>query len=192
MQVAVLLTTGSEELEAVTIIDILRRCSKIEKADIVISGSVNLHVECSRGVVIRGDKFIGEVNWCTYDAIVLPGGMKGAEHFKESLDVQKAISFMWTSNKLVAAICASPIAIKAAGVGYGMLATSHPCVKPRIQNHFDYTDAHPVVTAQADGRCLITSQGPGTALLFSLAIIEYLCGVESRTKVATPLMLPNH
>ena len=189
---AVVITNGSEELEAVTIIDILRRSKNIE-ASLVVLGESTLHVECSRHVTIIGDVLFRDYDWETADAIILPGGMIGARTFESSKVLHAVIQALWGKGKVVAAICASVVALKASGIGKGLRATSHPCVKAEVDNHFTFDDISDVVQAFNSSHSsaqLVTSRGPGTALRFALSLIAVFVGSEEAKSLESSLMMP--
>lgn len=177
----VVVTEGTEEMEATITIDLLRRAD----IDVTVAGldSADI-VTCSRGVCLRPDTSLAEVK-DTADVFVLPGGMGGARAFAGSANVREWILRHIDADKTVAAICAAPMAFAEHGVFDGRRMTSHPAVKEVIEQHGEYC-YDPVV---CDGD-LITSRGPGTAIDFGLAIIEHLLGPEKAAEVRAPLMLP--
>ncbi|EPZ33702.1 DJ-1 [Rozella allomycis CSF55] len=163
--ILVLVANGSEEIETVTIVDVLRR-AKLEV--VLASVSSHLEVKCSRGVVLKADILIDEVN--DFVAIVLPGGLQGAKAFSTSskvLDLLKKFDF---ENKIVAAICAGPIALAKAGIGRGKKVTSHPVAQNEMKD-FQFSPDDVVVDDH-----IVTSRCPGTAITFSLALVELLAG----------------
>ncbi len=177
----VLLATGSEEMEAVISIDVLRRAG-IEVTVAGVDGAEP--VRCSRGVVIAPDVALSEVDG-VYDVLVLPGGAEGAKRLAESAQVGDLLRDHELGGRMVAAICAAPIALQAHGVFEGRKLTSHPSVKPLLESWGDYTE-HPV---EADGN-LITSRGPGTAFPFALRIVGALTDAERMVEVRAPMMFP--
>lgn len=190
LKVAVLITDGSEELEAVTVVDVLRR-SKSLQVELIVLGQ-NLQVECSRQVRIVGDVLFEDANLEDFDAIVLPGGMRGARAFEASVDLQKILQNFWAKGKLIAAICASVVALKAAGIGKGVPATSHPCVRDELQDFFKYDNISAVVEfhdSRSNAR-LVTSRGPGTALAFAVSLLVQLTSEEEAFILTKPLMIP--
>ena len=127
--------------------------------------------------------------------------MKGAQKFKSSDKLKDIIKtkFWDIENKIVAAICASVIVIRACGIAKGLAATSHPCVRNELSgiyptqflDFFEYDDCSPFVTSISDkGQVLITSRGPGTAMVFALEILKFLTGKEESESVRKPLMIP--
>lgn len=178
----VLLASGTEEIEAVTTIDLLRRA----QIDVVVAG---LHgedlVECSRGVRLKPDGGLDAVQR-DFDAVVLPGGMGGAEAFAASEAVGRWLRRQVERDRTVGAICAAPMALVKHQVYAGFRMTSHPVVKSIVESHGTW-EKMPVVK----DRNLITSQGPGTAIAFGLMLIEHLEGIDKAAEVRAPLMIPN-
>lgn len=185
-KVLVPLATGFEEIEAVTIIDVLRR-AKVEVQVLAIEPGA-AWVEGSHGISIEVD---GDLSAAPsrleslLDAIVLPGGMPGSKHLSESTALHQILREHHSSGTLIAAICAAPIALEAAGLLKGRNATSYPSFQAQLQS------AKLVVTDQAvveDSR-IMTSQGPGTALEFSLALVARLCGAEAAQKLREGMLV---
>lgn len=180
-KVLIPLADGCEEIEAVTIIDILRRAG----IKVIVAGLANSPVKCSRGTVIVPDVSLEEVMADAFDMIVLPGGMPGAEHLKNDSRIRQLLKKMAAAGQYVAAICAAPMALHAAGVLEKKTATSFPGVLDKLPGSHAYS-AEPVVI---DGN-VVTSRGPGTAMDFALTLVELLCGTEQRKKVESPLQRP--
>lgn len=175
------LAEGCEELEAVTVIDLLRRAG----IDVVVAGLADGPVHCSRGTVIVPDAVLEDVLSRSFDMIVLPGGMPGAEHLKNDQRVIRLLRQVAASGHYVAAICAAPMALHAAGLLEGKTATSFPGVLDELQGTHTYSTQAVVI----DGN-IVTSRGPGTAMDFALTLIELLCGSELRKQVEAPLQRP--
>jgi 4-methyl-5(b-hydroxyethyl)-thiazole monophosphate biosynthesis len=178
--VLVPLADGCEELEAVTIIDLLRRAG----VEVVAAGLKPGTVRASRGVHLVPDMTLDEALRHDYDMVVLPGGMPGAAHLKEDPRIIELLKRMAATGKYTAAICAAPMVLAEAGVLNGRQATSYP----------GFLDALPGVTVSAeavvqDGKVL-TSRGPGTAMDFALALVEVLAGPDKRRQVETALVRP--
>lgn len=177
----VLLAQGSEEMEAVISIDVMRRGA----IDVTVAGIDGAGpVRCSRGVVITPDVALDSVDR-EVDMIVLPGGAEGATRLAQSEAVGRLLRAQEQSGRWVAAICAAPIALKAHGVFRNRQLTSHPSVKPMLEGWGEYSE-HSVV---ADGN-LITSRGPGTAFAFALRIVGALTDAERMLEVRAPMMFP--
>lgn len=180
--VLVPLAAGCEELEAVTIIDLLRRAG----IEVVSAGLEDGPVRCSRGTRLLPDVTLDEVVGREFDMIVLPGGLPGAEHLREDPRIRSLLTRMSAADRYVAAICAAPRVLADTGLLDNRQATSFPGVLDgmNVQGLAYREDA--VVT---DGK-IITSRGPGTAMDFALTLIESLLGKAKRDEVEEPLQRP--
>ncbi|HQR50046.1 MAG TPA: DJ-1/PfpI family protein [Methylophilaceae bacterium] len=172
------LAQGCEELEAVTVIDILRRAG----IEVITAGLLPGPVVASRGTVLLPDAELGQVLHQAFDMIVLPGGMPGSEHLKNDARVIALMKQLAASGKYVAAICAAPMALHAAGLLQGKNATSFPGVLDQLPGSHHYCSDAVVV----DGN-IVTSRGPGTAMDFALTLVELLVGKASRERVESGL-----
>ena len=172
---------GTEDLEAVAIIDVLRRAdAKVTVASV----TGNRQVTFSRGMVITADTLLENCLNHEYDLVVLPGGIPGAENLRDSVDLVKLLKRQRETGLLYGAICASPaVILEHHGLLEGRQATCHPAFVEQLTNK-DRAASRVVV----DGNC-ITSQGAGTAVEFSLALVEQLYGKEKRDEVATGMAL---
>jgi len=180
--VLVPIAPGCEELEAVTIIDLLRRAG----ITVVSAGLQEGPVKCSRGTVLVPDTTLDEALKQDYDMVVLPGGMPGAKNLNEDPRVKALLRKMADSGKYTGAICAAPLVLAEAGLLAGKRATSFPGFVDRM-NLPDVTYVNdPVVQ---DGK-VITSRGPGTAMDFALALIEAVVGKAKRDEVEGGLQRP--
>ncbi len=180
LKVLVPLAQGCEELEAVTITDLLTRAG-IK----VVTASLDKNpVQASRGMVLIADTLIDSVMNDTFDAIVLPGGLPGADHLQSDSRVQSKLKSMAADNKIIAAICAAPKALASAGLLDGKKITSYPGSLEQCNIRNAYYKEQSVVV---DGN-IITSRGPGTAMDFTLILIEQLLGKQKRNEVEAPLM----
>jgi protein deglycase len=166
-RVIVPVANGFEEIEAVTIIDILRRAG----LDVVVAGVEGTDVVGSHDIALRCDAMIDECKEA--DAIVLPGGMPGSRRLRENDAVRSAIARLHAEGKLLAAICAAPTVLEACGVLDGRRATSHPHHADEMKRCVYVTD-----DVVVDGN-VITSRGAGTAIDFSAAVVRYL--VDDKT-----------
>ena len=172
---------GTEELEAVAIIDILRRAGAVVT---VASVSGNRQITASRGVVIVADDLIEACLENDYDLVVLPGGIPGAEHLRDSATLTGMLKRQREKEGLYGAICASPaVVLEHHGLLEGRQATCHPGFAKQLTAR-DRIESRVVV----DGNCL-TSRGPGTAVEFALALVEKLFGKEKREEVAAPMVV---
>ena len=177
--VLVPLAQGCEELEAVTIIDLLRRAD----IEVVTAGLDREPVRASRGVVLVPDTDLDSALERSYDMVVLPGGMPGAENLQQDARIRVLLQEMAADGRYIAAICAAPKVLAAAGLLEGRRATSFPGFLDATTIAGLVYEETPVVK---DGR-LITSRGPGTAMDFALVLIEELAGPERRAEVESKL-----
>jgi 4-methyl-5(b-hydroxyethyl)-thiazole monophosphate biosynthesis len=176
-RVLVPLAEGFEELEAVTIIDVLRRAG----IDVVIAALGESPVAGSHGIRIAADTPLGALAEQQFDMIAMPGGMPGADHLRKDARIAELIHRLRGQGKPVAAICAAPMVLAAAGVLDGRRATSYPGFLKDAQQT-TVVDESVVI----DGG-IITSRGPGTALDFALALVEELAGGDVRNEVEAAL-----
>jgi 4-methyl-5(b-hydroxyethyl)-thiazole monophosphate biosynthesis len=177
--VLVPLAQGCEELEAVTVVDLLRRAG----IRVVTAGLDDQPVRASRGMVLIPDVTLTDVIGQEFDMIVLPGGEPGATNLGRDKRVTGLLRQMAQAGKYTAAICAAPRVLAQSGLLEGRRATGYPGVlEPDSVPGLDVVDA-PVVI---DGR-VITSRGPGTAMDFALQLIEVLVGKQKRQEVEAGL-----
>ena len=174
------LAQGCEELEAVTIIDLLRRAN----IKVITASLDDQTVTASRGVRLVADTDIDTALQQDYDMVVLPGGLPGADHLDNDPRIRNLLKKMADSNRYTAAICAAPKVLANAGLLDGKQATGYPGFLEKTNNDSIHIKTDPVVT---DGR-IITSRGPGTAMDFALTLIEILAGNDKRTEVETALV----
>lgn len=170
----VILADGVEEIEAVSCIDILRRAG----INVTTAGLNDIKVTGSRKIILLADKKLSELTE-EFDACVLPGGSTGAENLSHSEKVKSIIKQMHQKGKLIAAICASPAVVLAA---LGILDNKSATCFPGMQEYFNKNTTYKNSPVVIDGN-VITSQGPGTSLLFALTIAEKLCGKEISDEV---------
>lgn len=160
---AVLLADGFEEVEALTVVDIMRRgnvlCDMVSIKDIEVTGAHNIKV--------TSDKILDETIY-DYDLIVFPGGMPGATNLQKDKKVIEAVKKFNEEGKLVAAICAAPIVLAEAGIVEGKNITSYPGFEDELKG-CNYKEEKVVV----DGN-IITSRGPATAMEFAYKLLEVL------------------
>ena len=170
---------GTEELEAVTIIDVLRRA----QAEVTVASVDELNITASHGVKLVADCLIEGCKGKTYDLIVLPGGMPGAEHLRNCAALIEMLKKQKQAGRLYAAICASPAVALAP---HGLLDDKQATGYPSMANLPNQTKRNQRVVV--DGNC-ITSQGPGTALEFAIELVRQLFGETKAKQVAEPMLV---
>ncbi len=176
--VLVPLTTGSEELEAVGAVNLLRRAG----CEVVVAGLEEPPIVCARRLRIVPDARWADLRPEEFDALALPGGAEGTRRFLDRPDLIAAVRALHDAGRWVAAICAAPLVLQAAGLLRGRRATSHPSVRERLTDPV-YSEEAVVV----DGR-VITSRGAGTVVPFGLALVGALCGPEAAARVAREIV----
>lgn len=176
MKILVPLAEGFEEIEAVTIIDILRRAG-IETVTAALKSNP---VTGAHNISINADKILDENE--NFDIIVLPGGMPGSSNLKDDARIIKIIKKISKSGGITAAICAAPIVLSKAGVLKDKKFTCYPGYEEEITGG-KFTD-DPVVT---DG-LIVTAKGAGCAPLFALKIVELVKGIDTAQKLKKQIM----
>jgi len=179
MKVMVPLANGFEEIEALTIVDVLRRAGIIVET-VGIVGSV---IEGSHNIRIMVDKRINEIVPDEYNAIILPGGSPGYKNLERSARLIEILKDFNNKNKLIGAICASPSIL----AKQGLLDDKKATIYPGNERLLAYPRDKPVVV---DGN-IITSQGPGTSIEFALKIVEILLGQNVAQKLRQELVVLN-
>ncbi|EKY3197075.1 protein deglycase YajL [Cronobacter turicensis] len=181
----VCLAPGTEETEAVTTIDLLVR-GGISVTTASVAGDGNLTITCSRGVRLLADAPLVEVADGDFDVIVLPGGLKGAEAFRDSPLLVETVRQFHLSGRIVAAICAAAGTVLVPHELFPLgNMTGFPALKETIPDD-QWQDKRVVWDPRVN---LLTSQGPGTAIDFALKIIDLLVGREKAHDVAGQLVL---
>jgi 4-methyl-5(b-hydroxyethyl)-thiazole monophosphate biosynthesis len=179
-KVLVPLANGAEEIEAMTIIDVLRRAG----ADVTVAGVGALEVTAAHGVRLLADRLISECTHETYDMIALPGGMPGAENLRDSKPLADLLLKQQKEDRWYAAICAAPaVALAPLGLLEGRHATCYPGFTEQLRGAA-VSDDRVVV----DGRC-ITSKGPGSAMEFAVTLASVLFGEAKANEVAAGLLM---
>jgi 4-methyl-5(b-hydroxyethyl)-thiazole monophosphate biosynthesis len=177
--VLVPLLEGFEEIEAVTIIDVLRRAD----VHVIVAGDRAGPVRGSHGIGVVADVSLDEVDADELAMIALPGGMPGAARLAEHAVVQRLIRAVRDHAGYTAAVCAAPIALGAAGVLQGKAATCYPGFENRLGGA-DAREDRVVV----DGK-VVTSRGPGTALEFALTLVSLLVGPQKEAALEQGMLV---
>jgi len=162
------LAPGFEEIETITVVDILRRSG----ARVSTAGIVDGIIEGSRGVKLFADESINNINSENFDLMVLPGGQPGTDNLKKDPRVTTLLNEMYSKKKLIGAICAAPIILEENGLLIKRKRTSHPSVKEILSCDL-YKEERVVVDQN-----IITSRSPGTAMEFTFKLVEILFGVD--------------
>jgi len=178
-RLAVVFAEGFEEIEAITIVDVLRRA----QIDVDTVGVSSLSVKGSHDIEAKVDKLLKEVDPKFYDGVVLPGGLPGSFTLRDNEDVQNFIRAF--DGKLQAAVCAAPIALQKAGVLEAIHVTSHPSMKEEFSKQY-YLETPAVI----DGK-VVTSRGAGTSFEFVAAILTVLELEEKIEDLRAAMLYPN-
>ena len=180
--VLIILAEGFEELEAVTVVDVLRRA----EIEITMASLQEGPVKSARGVQVIADTTLDTVQPDNFDMVVLPGGMPGTTNLMADERVKNIVKKMHNSNKYTAAICAAPYALSEAGVLTDSKVTSYPSFQEKLK-------AKEIVSSEkvvVDGK-VVTSQGPGTAINFALTLVELFKGKSKADEIAQAMLVQN-
>jgi len=177
------LANGFEEVEAVSLIDVLRR-GGVEVRIAHLDGDMDTELVLgANGITIKADTSIKNVIVEDFDMILLPGGWGGTYALAENEIVQRLIKEFQVDNKVIGSICAAAFALKSAGV----LTHNYTCY-PGAKEEIDYDGYRDDKMVVTDGN-IMTSRGPGTALCFGLEILKRLVGEESYQAVKDGMLL---
>lgn len=162
------LAPGFEEIEALAVVDILRRAG----VEVIMAGTVGGPIEGRNKIRVLADVSLDSVKGQDFDMVVLPGGAIGTENLKKDTRIKEIVERLYKKGRFVTAICAAPTVLSAIGITAGKTVTSHPSVRNILQKEKVSNDR-----VVMDGN-LITSQGPGTAIEFAFKLVEVLVGKE--------------
>ena len=176
---AIFFATGFEEIEALTVVDVLRRGGVA--ADMV-SVTGEREVTGSHGITVKTDKLFVEADLDTADILVLPGGMPGTTNLEAYEPLMDKVDEFYRKGKYIAAICAAPSIFGHKGILKGRRA----CSNPGFESHLEGADVKRE-EAVVDGT-VITSRGMGTAIPFALAILEQFAGAEAAAQMKEKLV----
>ncbi len=167
-QVCVFLADGFEEVEALTVVDLLRR-ARVYVDTVSITDEYKVHG--AHGINVQTEDLFDEVNFNEFDMIVLPGGMPGAKFLAESENVISVVKDFDNQGKYIGAICAAPaLVLSKAGIAVNREVTSYPGMEDYLSDSIYKEDA------VVQDNNLITSRGPATALQFSFKLVDVLGG----------------
>eukprot|EP00240_Pyramimonas_obovata_P016155 CAMPEP_0118923676 /NCGR_PEP_ID=MMETSP1169-20130426/2112_1 /TAXON_ID=36882 /ORGANISM="Pyramimonas obovata, Strain CCMP722" /LENGTH=288 /DNA_ID=CAMNT_0006864693 /DNA_START=191 /DNA_END=1057 /DNA_ORIENTATION=+ len=189
-RVLVPIADGTEEIEAVTVIDVLRRAG----AEVVVASVEpgRKQVVCSRGVRIEADIEVNEVagrGAPTWDMIAIPGGMPGAEHISDHIKLHSVLQKHFQAGRPLGGICAAPaIVFEQKGFLEGYAATAHPAFVDELGGSLQEKTGYEKARVLVDQN-IITSRGPGTSLEWALCLVEQLFGKEKAEEVAEPMVV---
>jgi len=178
-RVLVPLAQGCEELEAITITDLLVRAG----FDVTTASLDNQLVTASRGTIIKPGTDLDTALQQSYDIIVLPGGLPGADHLNNDPRIHEIIQTMHQAGNYIAAICAAPKVLAHAGILKGKRATAYPGTLEKL-GLIDITISKEAIVRDDN---IITSRGPGTAMDFALTLIEILADTATKESVEAGL-----
>lgn len=178
-KVCIFLAEGFEEIEALTVVDLLRRAA-IDIEMIAVTGSKE--VTGSHNITVLADELLEEIDFDTVDMLVLPGGMPGTKNLEANDKLMNELDDFYKKGKDIAAICAAPRILGHRGMLKGIKA----CSFPEFESHLDGAEVskNPVETAGN----IITGRGMGCAIDFGLAIIEKIKGREEADTLAAKIV----
>lgn len=178
-RVSVFLADGFEEIEGLTVVDLLRRAG-VHVDTVSVSGSLVIHG--AHGIDVNADVLFGDMDFSDVDMLVLPGGMPGTVHLQEHAGLEELLKEFYEKQAYIAAICAAPGILGALGFLRGRTACSYPSMEGAL------TGADVVrEPVSVDGH-IITSRGMGTAIPFVLTLISILCGQEKADEVSESII----
>ncbi|MDO4595238.1 MAG: DJ-1/PfpI family protein [Tissierellia bacterium] len=183
-KIIVFLADGFEEIEALTVVDYLRRADI--KVD-TVSIKDDLEVIGAHDIKVISDKKITEINKDEYDGLYIPGGLPGATNLRDDKRVVQMAKEFNDSKKIVAAICAGPIVLDKARVLEDKKATSFPSFKEKLENLKEYEDDKIVVVDDN----VITARGAAVAVYMALTLIEKLCGEDKKEELKPGIQQDN-
>ncbi len=182
-KVYIFLADGYEEIEGLTVVDLLRRAN-IEIIMVSLTGDI--YVTGSHAITTKADMLFDDVNFTDADMLVLPGGLPGTNHLKAHEGLDLLLREFHAKGKKLAAICAAPSVLGTKGLLKGKNATCYP-------GHEDSLFGANIINngVVEDGN-IVTSKGLGTAIDFSLSLIKIIAGEAEAVKIARAIQYPNY
>jgi 4-methyl-5(b-hydroxyethyl)-thiazole monophosphate biosynthesis len=177
----VLIAEGTEEIEAITPGDVLNRAG----IDVTYAGVGSLEPTGGHHVPLRADCTVDELGEILFDVLIIPGGGKGAENMHKSEAVNALIMRHHAAGKIIAAICAAPAVVLGP---LGLLEGKHATCFPGLERRFSPDVKKCDIPVCVDGK-LVTSRAPGTAMEFSMKLVELLAGVQEAIKVGQSMLV---
>ncbi len=174
--------TGVEEIECIAVVDILRRAN----IQVCLASFDGESVTGRSGITIAADAALADVKNDNWDMVVLPGGLPNAHLLRDNIHVKAVVQRLFEQRKLIAAICAAPIALAAYGITEGRNVTSYPAFQQemtQLASSSVYSDE-----AVVEDDFLITSRGAGTAVAFALRLVARLCGEEKAEEIRVSIL----
>jgi 4-methyl-5(b-hydroxyethyl)-thiazole monophosphate biosynthesis len=178
MKVVVFFATGYEEIEALAVVDVLRRA----EVEVIMAGVEGKIVKSARDIGIEMDALVSEVDMTQVDMIVLPGGGKGVENLEKSEEVKMIIKDFKTQGKYIGAICAAPSLLGKMGILKGHRATCYPGFEKYLEEAYVNEE---IVQSEK----IITGVGAGVSLQFGLKLLEVLKGQEISEKIKKAMLI---
>lgn len=178
-KLAVFFAEGFEEIEALTVVDVCRRCG-IETD--MVSVTETEQVKGSHNITVTADRVFSAVDFAEYDMLALPGGMPGTKNLEAHEGLMAQVDAFYENGKYVAAICAAPSVLGHRGILKGRNA----CCYPGFESHLEGADVTENKVEISDN--VITSRGMGTAIEFALAIAGIFCGGEKAREMAKAIV----
>ena len=178
-QIAIFFAKGYEEIEALAVVDICRRCGLTID---MVSVTEETQVEGAHGIVVAMDKTFSQVDFDKYDMIVLPGGGEGTRNLEAHQELMAQVDAFYKAGKYVGAICAAPSIFGHRGILKGRKA----CCYPSFESHLEGAEVTAGPVEVSDN--VITSRGMGTAIPFGLAIAALFCGEDKAEEMAKTII----
>ncbi|ROT47636.1 DJ-1 family glyoxalase III [Candidatus Cardinium hertigii] len=175
-------SNGSEEIELIITSDILR-CSGI---DVTIAGlQDDPMIICSRKTKLQVDSLFKEIAEHLFDAVILPGGQPGSHHLSEDKRVGTLLRHHEQEGKIIAAICAAPLALASHHIAIGGKLTTHDSIRAKMESAGYLYSEEPVCV----WKNIVTSRGPGTAFAFALKLVELLIHVQKSKEIGKAMLV---